>query len=84
MVDRCHNQPEARRSSHQFHFLVHEECSTEPSGLVDTDEGAAEYGKGQMDVGPALVAGGQAPEPPQLGHGVFHQPTVPSWGSVSV
>ena len=49
---------------------------TEPSDLVEADEGAGERGEGPVDVGAAFVADGQAPEADQPGQGPFHDPTV--------
>ena len=52
------------------------ERPTEPPDLIQADEGAAERGEGEMDVGPAFVAHGQVPEPPQPGQGAFNDPPV--------
>lgn len=54
------------------------ECLTEPLDLVEADEGAAERGEGEVDVGAALVAHREAAEAGEPGQGALHHPPVPA------
>ena len=49
---------------------------TEPPDLSEADESAGECGEGQVDVGAALVADGQATVAGQPGEGAFHHPAM--------
>jgi hypothetical protein len=51
---------------------------TKPSDLSQADDGAGQYGEGEMQVGTTLITYAEASEACQPGKAAFHHPLVPS------
>ena len=49
---------------------------TEPPDLVHADDGCSEFGEGHVDVGAAVVAGGEPAELCEPCEGPLHDPSV--------
>ena len=70
--------PDNRSSSTAPTLSCTLELGTKPPDLAQADDSAGERGKGETDVGTALVADTEAPEAGEPGEAAFHHPPVPS------